>query len=101
MKMHSDIILGKQYWTQVQNRYEKVIVVDVLPINSNGERRFVVARASNGKLLVKPRLAVSLYAKNPGAKIKEDKLIPEEEEAQECMGARYRQPHHKLPPKGK
>jgi hypothetical protein len=100
MKAHSDITLGKQYWTLVQNKYEKVVIIDILSLNNNGERRFVVARAANGNLLTKPRLAASLYDSNPSDKIKEDKVMSEEEEAQECMGARYRQEHHKLPPRG-
>jgi hypothetical protein len=100
MKSHSDITLGKEYWALVRNKYEKVVVVDILPLNNNGERRFVISRVSNGNLLPKPRLAASLYDSNPSAKIKEDKAMSEEEEAQECMGARYRHQHHKLPPRG-
>lgn len=100
MKRYSDVILGKSYFTQVAHRYECVIVVDVLPLNNNGERRFVVACVSNGRRLVKPRLAVSLYDRNPRAEIKEDKPITEEDEAQACASARFRNPKHKLPPKG-
>jgi hypothetical protein len=100
VKQHSDITLGKEYWTFVQNKYEKVVVVDILPLNNNGERRFVISRASNGNLLPKPRLAASLYDSNPSAKIKEDEPIPEIEEAIKCMDARYRHQHHKLPPRG-